>query len=788
VIFPIKKRCRPPLYVLALVVLLEGCFSGSGSLTLSGWIIDADAGGQMILVRHDSLGLVAEIAGLAVREGDELKELNGWKVKQSGKEIIVEAGDPAVSFSFRPTEEDLDVVSSSAAAVLQGNVPAGKGRFPARLLDPEGKPVDWNGTAEVNYSYGGPQTKNRSYLPRKNPEVLYLALGNVSARNLHALFDRTTDTAIEFAQGTLLERDEATEGRLLLSLPVGETTEIHLIPDYYTRTLKLPCYADYSNPHFPVAPVVWNSWTWFYSKVTEKDIVGNADWITENLARYAQFHVTIDDGAERGENGEHYWTHNWDEKKFPHGGKWLAQYIKSRGLKAGLWVVPNAYAGSVKEHPEWYLRDTTGAIILDYNTPALDCTNPEVLDHLRSMFATLKDWSFTYYKFDGEHALTAYVPSVDKSILYDPQMDPIEAYRNRAGVIREAVGPETFIEACPSGTPLNGIGIWDAYFNGDDIYNSWTGMYPFFASLNANLFLNNVVCHIMPGEGICLAPEMSIEEAGMVINDQQMHVITTRETDSRTIGVNEAQARTVAAFNALSGAVYALADNLPDLPPERVKLIKQTLPSLPIVPIDLFSRGSYMHWDLFEEFTLDTYEHDFPRVVDLKVNAAAGVYDVVALTNWTSTDREHEIFFEATLGLDPARHYLVLDFWNRKLEGVFQDGFKAGIKPWDTRVFIVRAEADRAQFVTSDRHLTGAVGVERLKWDDAARAISGRVQMMPDEDQTLFFHVPAGRSFTGFDTEGQVLESLQEGELLRVRLAAREGWLDWSCRFQKTPD
>jgi len=48
--------------------------------------------------------------------------------------------------------------------------------------------------------------------------------------------------------------------------------------------------------------------------------------------------------------------------------------------------------------------------------------------------------------------------------------------------------------------------------------------------------------------------------------------------------------------------------------------------------------------------------------------------------------------------------------------------------------------------------------------------------------------VPAGRSFTGFDTEGQVLESLQEGELLRVRLAAREGWLDWSCRFQKTPD
>jgi hypothetical protein len=783
-IFPIKKKYRPPLCLLALTLLFAGCSSGSGALRGSGWTIDADGGRQVISVSHCSLGLVAEITGLTVREGRELKKLEGWKVRQGEGEIEVEAGDPAVSFSFRPTGDSLEVVSSSEAAVLLGTIPADKERFPARLIDPQGKPVAWKGTTEVKSSYGGPETKNSSYLPRENPEVLYLALGEVSARNLHALFDRPTDTALEFPEGTLLEGEGAPQGRRLLSLPLVDGPEVRLIQDYYTKTLGLPYYTDFRNQYFPAAPVVWNSWTWFYSEVTEKGIVENVDWIAKNLAGYAPLNVTIDDGAERGEKGEHYWTYNWDTKKFPHGGKWLAQYIKSKGLRAGLWVVPNAYAGAVKEHPEWYLRDTTGVMILDYNTPALDCTNPQVLDHLRSMFTTLKDWGFTYYKFDGEHALTAYVPSIDRSILYDPKKDPLEAYRNRARVIREAVGPETFIEACPAGTPLNGIGIWDAYFNGEDVYNSWTGMYAFFASLNANLFLNNVVSYLMPGEGICLAPEITIEKARGVINRQHYRVVTTRETGARTIGVNDAQARTVATFNVLSGAVYALADNLPDLPPDRVKMIKQTLPSLPVVPVDLFSRGSYMHWDLFEEFTLENYEHDFPRVMDLKVNCEAGVYDVVALTNWAPSDTEREVSFEGTLGLNPDKSYLVFDFWNQRLGGVFREGFKAGIKSYDTRVFIVRPAESRPQFITSDRHLTGAVGVERLAWDETAGSVSGTAHMMPDEDLSLFFHVPMDRSFAKFVADGKVLETRQEGELLKVRIAAKQGTVDWTCRFE----
>ena len=175
--------------------------------------------------------------------------------------------------------------------------------------------------------------------------------------------------------------------------------------------------------------------------------------------------------------------------------------------------MPNAYAGAVEAHPDWYLRDKQGKIILDYGTPALDSTNPEVLDFLKHLFTTLGEWGFEYYKFDGEHALPKYVPAVDREKLFAKDLDPLAAYRNRLEVIRKVIGPATFVEGCPAGTPLNGIGFFNSYFNGQDVYNNWNGMHALFSSINANAFLNRMVVYVMPGEGMELGEPMSVEEA-----------------------------------------------------------------------------------------------------------------------------------------------------------------------------------------------------------------------------------------------------------------------------------
>ena len=163
--------------------------------------------------------------------------------------------------------------------------------------------------------------------------------------------------------------------------------------------------------------------------------------------------------------------------------------------------MPSAYAGAVEQHPGLVFALQEGRKRSSWTTtlPPLDSTNPEVLDFLKKEFTTLDDWGFDYYKFDGEHDFLKYVPGVDLDKIADKSVDPIVAYRNRLKLIRETIGPHRFIEGCPAGTPLDGIGYFNSYFTGEDPYNSWQGMYSVFSSINANAFLNHLVVYVMPG-------------------------------------------------------------------------------------------------------------------------------------------------------------------------------------------------------------------------------------------------------------------------------------------------
>ena len=65
------------------------------------------------------------------------------------------------------------------------------------------------------------------------------------------------------------------------------------------------------------------------------------------------------------------------------------QLHQVEGFATGIWLVPNANAVAVQEHPEWYLRykkDENN--IKDYDTPALDASNPEAPDYVRKITTT----------------------------------------------------------------------------------------------------------------------------------------------------------------------------------------------------------------------------------------------------------------------------------------------------------------------------------------------------------------------------------------------------------------
>jgi hypothetical protein len=717
------------------------------TVTSEGWSVSLDEEQRTFSISHENLGTVLKDVRLNLRGERGLNPLKNWSVEKKGQnQLSLRTVKPTTAWLIELGSNTLKISSTSTDAVLTASAPASTDRITARLLDPQGVPVSWVGTHEIMGYEGAGETRNPSFLPSRNPEVMYFGLGPVSSSNLHSFFDRKTDTAIDFSDQTVMQRSRQDADLLEITIPVPGSAVVRFVPDYYTKTLGVPYYVPFDDSYFPKAPVVWCSWDSCYDSVREEDVVRNTDWIAAHLKPYGFDYIVLDDGYDRGKHGEHYWIERWNQEKFPHGPKWLTSYIKSKGLHPGVWIVPNGYAGAVEQHPDWYLRyKKDGRIVLDYATPTLDPTNPEVLDFLKKEFTTLDDWGFEYYKFDGEHDYLKYVPGVDLDKIYDKSIDPIVAYRNRLKLIRETIGPERFIEGCPSGTPLNGIGYFNSYFNGEDLYPSWQGNYSMFSSINANAFLNHILVYAMVGEGIEVGPRMSFEEAMKKKPAPVLATARTREDPLVGFGATLAEARTVVSYASLTGVVYSLSSVMPELPEERVKLLKMTLPSMPILPLDLFSRGTDMPmWDLFKHTTPDTYIHNYPEILDLKVNAKSGVYDVVGLTNWRGETATRELSFADKLGLEPDARYIAFDYWGQKLAGVYKDRMKVVIEPHDTRVFLVHPVLHRPQLVGTSRHITGAYSIKELAWDGAQKRLRGASDTVPGDDYTLWFYVPEG--------------------------------------------
>lgn len=758
------------------------------SVASNGWTVSADGAQEIVTIAHDGLGPLAQDVRLNLRGPHGNRPAHGWTVEQGGLgRLVVKTVHPRTAWEFVLRQNELKISSNSYEGLLTAVAPASTQRIVARLLDPQGTPVSWVGTAEVA-NRGGSETIHQSFLPRRNPECMYFTLGLVASPSFHSLFDRPTDTAIDFSEGTLLKRAPRNPELLDLQMPVEGNAMIRIIPDYFTGTLGLPYYVLFDDSYFRRAPMVWSSWTSYYNDVAEGDIIRNTDWLAAHLRPYGFEYVVLDDGYDRDQHGQHYWIENWDREKFPHGPEWLASYIKGKGLRPGLWLVPNAYAGATADHPDWYLQDRQGNRILDYATPALDSTNPEALAFVKHLFDTLDGWGFEYYKFDGEYALPRFIPGVDTSKLHDPTLDALDNYRQRLKMVREALGPRRFIEGCPSGTSLNGIGFFNSYFNGHDLYANWQGMHPLFSSINANAFLNRLTVYVMPGEGLELGLPMTVEEAAQKRPPSFVAMVRRREQPLIGFGVTAAEARTLVTYVALTGVAYPLASVMPELPEERVKLLTATMPTMPILPVDLFSRGTDMRWDTFKHTQADYYIHNYPEILDLKVNAAAGVYDVTGFTNWRNERAAREIDVVEKLGLARATSYIAFDFWNQKLLGVFRNHLRLEIEPHDTRVLLLHPAVGRPQLIANSRHISGAWSVHDVSWDAKTQRLSGTADTVAGDLYRLWIYVPQGSAVSqvsataGSKTPISVLHKVA-GNSLMVSFPGGQSAVMWSVGF-----
>jgi hypothetical protein len=212
------------------------------------------------------------------------------------------------------------------------------------------------------------------------------------------------------------------------------------------------------------------------------------------------------------------------------------------------------------------------------------------------------------------------------------------------------------------------------------------------------------------------------------------------------------------------------------------------MPTLPILPVDLFSRGTDITWDTFKYTTPDIYIHDYPEIIDLKVNAVAGTYDIAALTNWRGAKTLKSFSFSGKLGLEPGTPYIVFDFWNQKLLGLCRDTVAVEIEPHDTRVLLIHPLQDHPQLIGNSRHISGVYSITDLKWDSIKQMLSGKSETVKGDPYNLFVYIPDGIKLATVkvvttDNKNVVVKPEFSENLLKIGIEGQSGVVQWEIQF-----
>jgi alpha-galactosidase len=167
---------------------------------------------------------------------------------------------------------------------------------------------------------------------------------------------------------------------------------------------------------------VYNTWNPFKKDINEKLIME----LAKAAAAAGMKEFVIDDGWEDN-------LGDWgiDKRKFPNGLKPVFDYIKSLGMKPGLWLSVGSASSESKvyhEHPEWFVKDKNGHYANLHIAGTGDgvdgtirsaCFSTGWKDYIKEILLKLTlEYGLEYMKLDFSVVTSAYVFDSDKSGCY----------------------------------------------------------------------------------------------------------------------------------------------------------------------------------------------------------------------------------------------------------------------------------------------------------------------------------------------------------------------------------
>ncbi len=713
----------------------------------------------------------ANFKNYSVRYDLESNTFTCWYAPQ--KRVIEDAGVSKVLFggeSFTFADYDAPTFTASQRddatilAITYGNGPAAQKDFGIHfLLNDKGISCTFAARGDLDVHVEGTllwgeDMENETFAVNLNRrgQDLRCAHGPASSAVDNALFDRKTDSAIEITgcYTTRIQYDwEKRAYRFRLNTEGND----------YIKGFRVRAYervmADRFNIHynpinrqttFKAPPVGWMTWYSVQFDAGEDSVLENARWQAQHLKEFGANTIWVDwewyhsDFSGIGKPDTDIF--HPDIRRYPHGLKYIADEIKKLGFIPALWIgatndpTENEF---IREHPETVLVKVPQWCGQYF----MDLTHPLYLEQfIPRVFGQLLDWGYEALKWD------CLPTQIQLSDLYhdrfcDPSLSTEQAMLGAVKAARQVVGPNFYMLYCAglSDRDFNvASAVFDAARIGGDIFK-W------------DEFITNCVARVM---------KLYALHNIVFLNDPDNVILRPKFN-------TYAQALSRLSFVSLLGLPITLGDNLPELPEDRVDLLRRGIPTLDTHPMDLHSVA-----------------HDYKVVLtNLVINKPYEQWNVLDVFNLLETEVEATIDLRDDLHLPLEEGpYLVYDYWNKQYIGEIERGFSTLLQPCASKVYAVRRKLGRPQVVSTSRHISqGAFDITSLAWDESRKTLSGVSKVVAHDPYEIILYVPDGfRVFLeGNDTLSTNVQNMGKN-IWALRLAPEAtGELAWSVAFLK---
>ena len=545
------------------------------------------------------------------------------------------------------------------------------------------------------------------------------------------IFDVKTDSAV-VVDGLNTKRFAFNyeTGLYEIKAMVEDNAFLSFVENVYVNKYKIDYAPINKNATFKKPPVGWMTWYSVMFEASEKTVLENTKWLSENLKKYGAETIWVDwewyHKDKTGIRDDGCDTFNPDKEKYPNGLKYVSDEIRKYGLVPSLWIgFTNDLSENefIKKHPDAVLCQEPswcGQYFFDMSHPAY------LNEFLPKALAQVDEWGYEAVKYDTL-PICIHMHERYHANMYNPELSTKEAFRGMIKKTREILGDDRYLLSCCGlydSDVLWGCDMFDAARVGNDIFD-WKEFVREGIWQTARYYpLHNVVFY----------------------NDPDNVIIREKYSD-----MEQAKSRT--AFVGMLGLPVTLGDNLPELPEERAELLRRCIPVLDIHPMDT---GRVKSGDLF--------------ITNLAVENKFLNYNVVSILNCKEEVVTAEISLKE-MGID-YKNPVAFEYFASTLAEVKDGVIKMELKPCETKIFAINENRGVPQIISTSRHITqGAIELENVQWDDCVKSLNFTAKLVEGDKYIVTLNIPCG--YKVCDTCGMEIAE-ENGNILRLSVISAE--------------